>query len=109
MRGIGSHVPPALRQDTPEDNTSRHVTDQVAHWRATGEHVHPEIAREIAAWYQSPGADGLPFAAFQSTGRLWPGMVTAVWREVRATDHEDVDALWSLLALLAYVEAVLSV
>lgn len=109
MRGIGSHVPPLSRQDCPTDNTSVDVHRQVQHWRETGMHVHPEIAREIAAWYQSLGADGMPFAVFQSTGRVQSGFVDAVWRGVRGTDYGDSESLWPLLALLAYIEAVLSV
>jgi len=102
MRGIGEHTPPARHQDEPPDNTGVYGDAQVRNWLMTGVPVHPEIAREIAAWYHTP-ADGDTFSAFSHIGAVTDGLVEAINEEHHAAD--DVGQLTALSALKAYVEA----
>lgn len=103
MRGIGNHTPPDEMQPAPNDNTGNWIVNQVDVWRRTGLLVHTESAREIAAWWQSPGRDGIRFGEFASTGTLRPELADDIRSELRITlSLGDVD---SLNALLAYVQA----
>jgi hypothetical protein len=117
MRGIGAHTPPALMQPEPPDNTSTFVDAQVvastsdatgvglygyAAFTACGEVIHTESAREIAAWYQSPGRLGRRFERFAGTGEIVRGFLNAIDYEL--DDAPGVNRA-PLLALRAYVEA----
>jgi hypothetical protein len=115
MRGIGEHVPPVRTQDAPADNTSGYVQAQAAQWvastLATGREdhdlIHTESAREIAAWYQSPGSTGEPFAVFASAGKVTRDLLPAIGDEIGKYGPEPVDAeandVNALRALAAYV------
>lgn len=114
MRGTGNHVPPTQTQPMPPDNTSRYVLTQVTAWRwrhrgltdgewSSGELIHTESAREIAAWYASPGSSyGRAFALFATAGEVADDLI-------RAIDCEVIHAIGSsrppLRALRAYVKA----
>jgi len=118
MRGPGTHTPPADTQPQPAHNDSVTVMRQ-AHrwnrepgtWREHGPLIHPEAAREIAAWWQSPGPAGLPFAAFASTGTLTADLAPAIERELSDLtgaahlDPETREARTALRALRAYLDA----
>lgn len=122
MRGTGNHTPPAEMQPEPADNTSRHVMRQVGRWNGTvppidarnpgvpNPLIHTESAREIAAWWQSPGTDGIDFAAFASTGTITEDLGDAITREItraeaRTVPHWNGTGAPALRALLAYVRA----
>lgn len=102
MYDIGNHVPPATRQPVPTDNTSRFVIGQVDTWRDTGTLISHDSAREIAAWWQASDADGLPFAAFASTGTITVDLPEAIGNVFEYVQPGPVDTL-ALRALLAYL------
>jgi hypothetical protein len=109
MRGIGNHTPPAQYQPVPLDNTSDYVRAQVLMWARgsdTDMLIHPEIAREIAAWWAMPNN---ALATFATTGRITDQLAEDIAEELQEllasreeTDLRDHDAL---MALLAYVRA----
>lgn len=73
MRGKWNHTEPASTQPLPADNTTDHVMVQVrewhratGEWRARGKLIHPEVAMEVAAWWQAPSNPAL--TAFASSG-----------------------------------------
>ncbi len=108
MRGIGKHVPPWDTQNAPADNTTEHIEVQVTVWRETGQVIHVETAREIAAWYASPRDHG--FTAFATSGTLLADDdgETLIGRELAADlatadPGDDADALRALAAYLAGV------
>ena len=100
MRTTVNHTPPAEMQPMPADNTSEYAMAQVALWaggsggRRTGVLIHTQTAMEIAAWWQSPGPDGIAFAVFASTG--------TVTDDLLPDGSPEADAL---RALDAYVRA----
>jgi hypothetical protein len=98
MRGIGMHKPPVGTQEWPEDNTSKYVNDQVHQFLMTGVYIHPEIAREIAAWYQAPSVLGLPFTKFASTGTIDEDFVYSIRSVLMKAAREDRDVLYALYA-----------
>ena len=102
MRRRWEHTAPPVTQPEPADNTTEHVEAQVRRWTATGVLVHPESALEIAAWWQSPGSDGIDFAVFASSGQITEDLADAIEREVTRELFVDVD---HLRALDAYVRS----
>lgn len=115
MRGIGLHFAPALTQPEPADNTSEHVYAQVAEWQRACLPVHPDIAREIAAWWQAPAPHYAGLTAFASSGTLlqreWepedeptrvererPVILDEIDREIGTEDmyRPEVTPLWAL-------------
>lgn len=118
MRGTGEHIPPFQFQIMPEDNTSSYVMEQVRVWENNNQaFIHPEVAREIAAWWQGPGQKDYPFTAFQSTGTIVEGFGAEIERTIALLEKdlnrpipivdsgETKSSLSALRALLAYVEA----
>lgn len=121
MRGIGKHTPPEHMQPKPADNTSKHVMRQVQAYDRSRVHgqrsfvpegyqIHSESAREIAAWFQSLGANGIKFGAFASSGTITKDLAADIEREIREfgpnpTNAEHEAFICPLRALLAYVRA----
>lgn len=103
--GPGNHTAPENTQPEPEDNTARYVQGQIEECKRTQVPVHPEVAREIAAWFASPGRAGYPFAAFASTGTVIDGFIEAIKSEDAAYADPEDEAHDFLAALLAYAEA----
>jgi hypothetical protein len=114
-------------QPCPDDNTTEYVERQIKEWRTSGQLIHTEVAREIAAWWQAPTGYGVDFAAFQSTGTITDDLNDGIYaetltyvgllqlqsdpdyrlaREVTVAEYLDnADALNALHALDAYVMA----
>lgn len=116
MRGKWNHGQPERVQGQPADNTSAYVMAQVGVWQQCArylvpedvDHIHPESAMEIAAWYQAPGNG---FAVFTGNGTLPFGFKEEIQREIEKVrgfqpgDTESAESLTALRALLAYVYA----
>jgi hypothetical protein len=100
MRSIGNHIPPVTTQPIPNDNTSVYVRTQVRAFRQSGVLINPEIAREIAAWWQSPGPDGMPFAEFASTGTIGTDLFDCVEWQSQKASPEDAEPLAALRSYL---------
>lgn len=83
MRGKGDHTPPDDMQPRPDDNTSAYVMAQVMVHAENGELIHFESAREIAAWWHSPGPADVGFSTFSHTGRITCDLVPEIARERR--------------------------
>ncbi len=118
MRGIGNHLLPVGAQSEPKGNGSESVWAQIGVWVGTGDVVHAESAREIAAWYQSMAGRGLDFASFASTGTIADAFPLAVeaefelFRDGRVgvkDEPSDIGNTLALAALRAYVEESLEV
>lgn len=103
MRNRWDHTEPDAIQERPEDNTSKFIDEQVAAWQATGVLVHVETAMEIAAWWQSPGTDGIDFARFQGSGTITARLLPAIDRELPACAEHRAH----LESLRAYVVAAI--
>ncbi|MET0418350.1 MAG: hypothetical protein ABW022_20250 [Actinoplanes sp.] len=101
MRGAPRHTPPTHTQPQPPDNTSDHIDGQIIRWTQTGQLIHHETAREIAAWW-SASLLGDPFAAFASTGTI----IDDLGPEILIAPTNDRSDRAALAALLAYVDAV---
>jgi hypothetical protein len=106
MRGIGNHKPPANTQPVPFDNRIDDVKAQVQDYLDTGIYVHPEIAREIAAWWQAPSVIGLPFTKFAGTGTIDEDLPYSIRFELARTQSND-DGRDGLYALHSYINAAL--
>jgi len=107
MRGIGQHQPPAVMQPCPADNTDRHVAAQVQTWQRDQVVVHTEVAREIAAWWQTPARSDA-FQGFAGAGLILAGLPDAIDSALRAEERNgcgDPVVQHSLAALAAYVAA----
>ena len=127
MRGKWINAP-AHHQDCPADNTDEYCWDQTRVWAQSGgtDHVHPEIAMQIASYWHSPSQRDEAITVFASTGTITDGLAEDIDRErkpYRDTWNASfgksiitpsslrgvlVDALrnWTMLdALLAYVRA----
>ncbi len=99
---VGRHIPPAITQDTPEDNTYRYVTAQVMVYVATGLHISTDVARAISAYWQDPFN---AFGVFASTGEIYPSFYGDIQRELSLLDPEQCfPEIMMLRALSAYVE-----
>jgi hypothetical protein len=110
VRNLWYEVNPNHYQDEPEDNTSHYCTEQVKVWAGGGKAIHPEIATEIASWWQTSVRHD-PFCAFQSSGLVVAGFTDAIRSEIARTALPPAHAgdedwrfnIMALLALYAYV------
>ncbi len=112
-----NHTPPAVTQPAPPDTTEEHVLAQARRWQVYKDHgmpgtpehhLHPDAARAIAAWYQSPGEYGIGMARFASTGTISPELHADLDRELKLYDRHDTDAGITLRALAAYIGEVIA-
>jgi hypothetical protein len=107
VRNLWYEVNPNFYQPEPEDNTSEHCTTQVKVWAGGGKAIHPEIATEIASWWQT-SIPGDHFAIFQGSGLVANGFADKIRAQIEVTAIPSGDDDWSfnimaLLALHAYV------
>jgi hypothetical protein len=104
MRKVWNHATPVPTQPCPENNTSTLIAEQVAWWFCGPDSVliHPEVAMEIAAWWDSFSNHGLH--TFATTGTITETLLDEINAEL-AKIPSDFNAR-HLDALAAYVRAV---
>lgn len=102
MRRHWLHTAPAGHQPEPADNTAEHVIVQVSTWKRTWQHVHPEIAMEIASWWHGPNDPAV--TSFSHAGVITPALLDEIAHD-RANEQEPAEQD-ALDALAAYVRAV---
>jgi len=105
MRTTIKHVTPDGQQSCPPDNDGTDVNAQVWVFVQTGQIPHVQVAMEIAAWWASPGYDGIDFAVFSSTGTITHGLAEAI---DKAADQYvgELQALRSYYALTPWDQTV---
>lgn len=111
MRGIGYHTPPNIMQPKPKDNTFEYVHAQIKYWFEYGTPINYESAREIAAWWQAPNQQGLPFSQFAGEGTISIDLGDSIRRELNewlynpdlVNDSEMLHTVRGLIALQEYV------
>lgn len=107
MRSRVDHIPPEDHQPLPADNASRYVYAQVSRWLRTDEPLHPQVAMEIASWYQSPAPRDQAIAAFASHGEVMLDDIGTNLRRIMA--DPAMEAATSRLAIRAlhhYLEEI---
>jgi len=113
MRGTPEHVEPSGTQPCPDDNTWPYVRAQVREYTSSGTLVHSQVAREIAAYWQSLSAHRMrggptsnnALAAFAGSGKIERELLHDIERE-RLVGPPDSDVTATFSALTAYVRAV---
>lgn len=112
-----AHTSPAYMQPKPTAITSEYVMQQVRLWEASAAVpgvpylVNTQSAMQIAAWWQSPGTDGIGMARFASTGAVTSALFDAIARGLKYVQSRREHPgsrernLSALRALDAYVRA----
>lgn len=127
--GAGNHTAPGSTQGNPPDITTDYVMWQVRLWSGEappgggespwqGKLIHPETAREIAAWWQGHDSDGRAFGRFASEGTITEGFASIIAdhiaiferdlarpRPVSSNVDETRESIRALKALAAYIGA----
>lgn len=89
MRNYGTPYIPRETQGKPVDNTSDFVRAQLKIWIDEGVLIHPEIAWEIAAWWQSGSTPALTrLAANGSMQGEYRNLIEEISRERLKLDLE---------------------
>lgn len=103
MRGNWKHDEPRVTQECPEDNTSRECWQQIREWKVTGTPVHPEVAMEIAAWWQGPQWPAITM--FASTGTIDDALLSELSGDRNNKNRSPLERE-ELDAVIAYVRTV---
>lgn len=105
MRNRWNHTTPERIQSRPSDNTASRCFEQVAAFhRDARTLIHPEVAMEIAAWWQGPMNPG--FTSFASTGTITGDLLREIEQESRGVVNMDRRDLDALAAYVRHVRAV---